>query len=134
MGWAFCKEKHIKKTRKSHKCVFCGRTIPAGSPNIYNWAGLYEGVFQNSYACNWCEDHESRLVDTWDNEILDFWDCLKEDIFWKKLEPYRDKYGSIYGKADGDYFVFYSYDTDKEVWRVKCPVIRESEGEEESKD
>ena len=45
---------------------------------------------------------------------------------------YRDKYGSItvYGKADGDYFVFYSYDTDKEVWRVKCPVIRESEVEE----
>ena len=29
MGWAFCEEKHIKKTRKSHKCVFCGRTIPA---------------------------------------------------------------------------------------------------------
>ena len=132
MGWAFCEEKHIKKTRKPHKCVFCGRTIPAGSPNIYNWAGLYEGDFQNSYACNWCEDHESRLVDTWDNEILDFWDCLKEDIFWKELEPYRDKYGSItvYGKADGDYFVFCSHDTDKEVWRVKCPVIRESEVEE----
>ena len=131
MGWAFCEVKHIKKTRKSHKCEFCGRTIPAGSPNIYNWAGLYEGDFQNSYACNWCEDHKSRLVDTWDNEILDFWDCLKEDIFWEELEPYRDKYGSItvYGKADGDYFVFYSYDTDKEVWRVKCPVIRESEVE-----
>ena len=44
---------------------------------------------------------------------------------------HRDKYGSItvYGKADGDYFVFYSYDTDKEVLRVKCPVIRESEVE-----
>jgi hypothetical protein len=69
------------------------------------------------------------LVDTWDNEILDFWDCLKEDIFRKELEPYRDKYGSIYGKADGDYFVFCSHDTNKEVWRVKCPVIRESEVE-----
>ena len=123
MGWAFCEVKHVKKTRKSHKCEFCGRTIPAGSPNIYNWAGLYEGDFQNSYACHWCEDHESHLVD-WDNEILDFWDCLKEDIFWKELEPY----GSVYGKADGDYFVFYS-DTDKEVWRVKCPIIRESEDE-----
>ena len=127
MSWVFCDEKHIKKTRKPHKCVFCGRVIPVGSPNIFYWGGLSEEGFQNSYSCHWCEDHQNHFIDTWNNRILDFWDCLKEDIFWKEIEPYRDKYGiiTVYGKTDGDYFVFYSFDTDEEVWKVKCPVIRE---------
>ena len=62
MGWAFCNKRRIKKTRKPHNCIFCGRVIPAGTPNIYNLVGLFEGDFQNAYACHWCEDHQDRLV------------------------------------------------------------------------
>jgi hypothetical protein len=120
VSWAFCTTKHVKKTRKPHRCEFCGRIIPAGTLNILNWAGLYDGDFQNSYACHWCEEHQSQLVDDWDNEILDFWDCLKGDIFWKELEPYRP----VYGETNGDYFVFKSFETDKEMWRVKCPICK----------
>lgn len=118
MSWAFCETKHIKKTRKLHMCEFCFRIIPSGSPNIYHWSGLFDGEFQNSYACHWCEKHKDHLVD-WDNEILDVWDCLIDDIFWEELKQYRP----VYGRSDGDYFVFYSHETGEEVWRVKCPTV-----------
>jgi len=130
MGWEFCDVKHIEKTRKPHICVFCRRVIPSGSPNIKYWAGLTDSGFQHSYACHWCEKHEAKLCD--DDEILDFWECLEEDIFSDKLQQYRDKNGrlEVYGKAEGDYFVFYSSNMGEEVLRVKCPIIRESEVEE----
>jgi hypothetical protein len=133
MSWEFCDVKHIEKTRKPHKCEFCRRVIPAGSPNIKYWAGLTDDGFQRSYACHWCEKHEDHLVDDYDDDtILDFWECLEEDIFSKELQPYRNKKGrlEVHGKAEGDYFVFYLYDTGEEVLRVKCPIIRESEVEE----
>ena len=41
----------------------CGRTIPTGSKNILHWCGKFEGEFQNSYACNYCEDNQEELVD-----------------------------------------------------------------------
>ena len=134
MSWDFCDVKIIKKTRKPHKCVFCGRIIPVGSQNIEHWHGLHDEGFQCSYACHWCEKHEERFIsDNWvDDEILDFWECLEEDIFSKELQPYRNKNGrlEVYGKAEGDYFVFYSSNMGEEVLRVKCPIIRESEVEE----
>lgn len=125
MSWEFCDVKTIKKTRKPHKCVFCERIIPAGSPNIKYWRGLFEDEFISSYACHWCEKHEAKLCD--DDEILDFWECLEEDIFSEELQPYRDKNGRlmIYEKAEGDYFVFFSSNTCEEVLRIKCPIIEE---------
>jgi hypothetical protein len=122
MGWEFCNTKHIKKTRKPHRCVFCGRLIPAETSNIYNWNGVFNGDFQNSYACNWCEDHQNRLVDDYDNEIMDFGDCLIEDIFQSELEPLNKR---VYFINEGDFFVFKSYKEDKEILRVKCPISRE---------
>ncbi len=126
MGWEFCDVKHIEKTRKPHICVFCRRVIPAGSPNIKYWAGLTDNGFQRSYACHWCEKHEDKLCDD-DDEILDFWECLKEDIFSDELQPYRSKNGilDIYGKTESDYFVFHLYDTGEEVLKFKCPIISE---------
>ncbi len=118
----FCKTEHIKKIRKPHFCEFCGRNIPKGTPNVLHWSGKYEGEFQNSYACHWCEDHERGLVDKWDDVILEFSDCLIEDIFCEELEPF----GKVYYENDGDYFVFKSRETDKEVKRIKCPINREA--------
>lgn len=122
MSWEFCNIIHVKKTRKPHTCAFCGRVIPSGSTDILNWSGKWEGDFQNSYACNWCEDNQSRLVDDWDGEILDFGDCLREDIFQSEIDAIGE---SVYFESDGDYFVFKTYEEDKEVLRVRCPIIRD---------
>jgi len=121
MGWAFCNTKHIKKTRKPHRCIFCARLIPTGTTNVLNWAGLFDGNFQNSYACNWCEDHQSHLVDDFDQEILDFGTCLEEDIFYEELKLFDVR---VYYQSDGDFFIFKSYDSDSEILRVECPIQR----------
>lgn len=124
MGWEFCETIHVRKTRKPHRCAFCGRIIPVGTPNILHWKGKFDGDFQSSYACHWCEDNQNHLVDDWDNEILDFGDCLREDIFQNEIDIIGE---SVYFESDGDYFVFKTYEGDKEVLRVKCPINRESE-------
>lgn len=108
MSWSFCDSRHVKITRKEHKCVFCGRVIPEKSPNIYNWYGMYDGEFQNSYSCHWCEDNKDRLIDSYDNEIMDFWDCIREDIFYDKLKELKAQFDDVEMKFEGDYLVFYS--------------------------
>ena len=122
MSWQFCDTSHVHKTRKPHTCEFCGRVIPTGATNILNWKGMWEGEFQNSYACNWCEDHQKHLVDDWDNEILDFQECLREDIFYNELSQLED---STYYESDGDYFIFKSHETNEELLKIKCPINRE---------
>jgi hypothetical protein len=130
MSWAFCNTRNIKKTRKPHRCIFCGRTIPEGTENVYNWSGLFEGNFQNSYSCHWCEEHQSRLIDDYDSEILDFWDCLREDIFQDKFRRFKDcdcvdergMTGSIEATLKGDYLIF-ECDTCKKEWhREYMPI------------
>jgi hypothetical protein len=43
----------IKKTRKPHKCAYCGRIIPYGSSCESN-SGTYEGDFCYYHICNRC--------------------------------------------------------------------------------
>lgn len=123
MSWQFYDSTHVNKTRRNHTCEFCGRVIPSGTANILHWKGMWEGEFQNSYACNWCEDNQKHLVDDWDNEILDFGECLREDIFFSELDALED---NTYYESEGDYFTFKSYETDKELLRIRCPISRET--------
>lgn len=127
MGWDFCETKAVKKTRKDHLCEFCGRTILKGSPNIFNWSGKFDGKMVNSYACHWCMEHEDRLVDG--EEILDFWDCLWEDIFYDKRQELRKQgYEDVilsFDKEDPDWIVLINegFDGDKEVYREYMPIV-----------
>lgn len=123
MSWSFCNIRFIKKTRRPHPCSFCGRLISIGATNIYNWCGVYEGSFQNHYACNWCEDHKDRLIDSFNQEIMYFDDCLIKDIFQKELKPFNE---ILYFERDEDFFVFKTECGDNEVLRVKCPITRDS--------
>jgi len=43
----------IVKTRKEHSCIYCGRKIPIGT-EAWNSTGLWEGDWQNWYACKFC--------------------------------------------------------------------------------
>ena len=130
MSWAFCETEHVK-TRKDHRCIFCGRVIPKGSTNIYHWHGMYDGDFQNSYACNWCEDNQKRFLGD-DNEICCFWDTIREDIFYDKIQELEKIDEDLELELEGDYLVFYTYD-EKELYREYIPVIRKDNIENENK-
>jgi rubrerythrin len=53
----FISSKHIKKTRKEHKCAYCGRKIDIGE-SCANWVGKFDGYFECLYGCQTC--HELR--------------------------------------------------------------------------
>lgn len=130
MGWDFCNSGKVKRTRKNHKCEFCGRIIPKGSVNILNWSGKFEGDMQNSYACHWCENHQSNLVDDYDNTISDFWDSLREDIFQEEFRKFKDcdcvdekgMTGCIEANLEDDYLIFKCEDCGKEWHREHMPI------------
>ena len=79
MSWDFIRTSDIKHTRKEHECLMCGRTIPIGKP-AYNWRGLYDGEFQNSYACMFCIGND---IGTHGEELSDceFNDWIYEQDF-----------------------------------------------------
>lgn len=124
MSWEFCNQKTVKKTKKDHHCEFCGRVIPKGSQNIFNWSGKFDGELVNSYACHWCMDNEYKLVDG--EEILDFWDCLYEDIFYDKIKELRESGNSIvinFDSEDSDWLIFIDDDTGEIVHREYMPIV-----------
>ena len=126
MGWDFCKQKIVKKTGKDHKCEFCGRIIPKGSFNILNWSGKWDGELVNSYGCHWCIENEDRLTDEISLEILDFWDCLYEDIFYDKIKELRESGNSIvinFDSEDSDWLIFIDDDTGEIVHREYMPIV-----------
>ncbi len=118
MSWSFIDDKVIKKTRKDHRCEYCQRTIPKGSPNIYHWKGTMDNEMQSSYACHWCEKNSYDLVDQ-DGIIANFAERLV-DIFDDELGG-----GFYFGGFDGDYAIFNDKINDKEIARIYCPVIKE---------
>lgn len=125
MGWDFCNQKTVKKTKKDHHCEFCGRVIPKGSQNIFNWSGKFDGELVNCYGCHWCMDNEDKFVDG--EEILDFWDCLYEDIFYDKIKELRESGNSIvinFDSEDSDWLIFIDDDTGEIVHREYMPIIK----------
>jgi len=124
MGWDFYNQKTVKQTKKDHQCEFCGRIIPKGSQNIFNWSGKFDGELVNCYACHWCMDNEDKLVDG--EEILDFWDCLYEDIFYDKIKELRESGNSIvinFDSEDSDWLIFIDDDTGEIVHREYMPIV-----------
>lgn len=130
MGWDFFDSTTVKKTRKDHKCQYCRRIIPKDSPNIFKWWGKWDGDMQTSYSCHWCEKHSDKLCDD-DGYINDFWDSLREDIFYELFEKYKDCdcvdekgfNGNIEVRFEGDYLVFVCEDCGKEWHREYMPII-----------
>ena len=119
MGWDFCETKIIKKTRKPHNCAMCGRIIPTGSKNILHWYGKFDGEFQNSYACNYCEDHQDEFIDDYTQEIIGL-----DEVLWEIYGHEVKEYYPVSIKDEGDYFIFYAEETKEELIRVYCPIQR----------
>ena len=45
---SFYSEQWVKKTRKQHRCLWCGEMIPAGSTACHS-SGIWEGDFWSAY-------------------------------------------------------------------------------------
>lgn len=56
----------LVKTKKEHSCMYCGRTIPKGI-KAFNYRGLFEGDWQNWYACQFCD---REVVPTYGDEYI----------------------------------------------------------------
>lgn len=66
---SFCSEiTHVKKTRKKHVCVYCGRTIPAGN-SAMSWAWVDGGMMEQCYACLPCQWYVDNVRDNSETEI-----------------------------------------------------------------
>lgn len=48
--------RYVKKSRKEHQCISCGRLTPPGS-KVHNYVGEYEGDFQNWHLCDYCYEY-----------------------------------------------------------------------------
>ena len=106
----------IKKTCKEHSCEYCGRTIPKGSQDIKFCKFNIDGEIENDYVCHWCRENFIPYSEEWN---------FSGDIVEMFEENDTIPGGLYFGGADGDYFIFKDRETDKEVKRVYCPIIKE---------
>lgn len=72
------------KTRKEHKCEFCGEIIQKGE-EVHYTSGIYDHAFINYYMCKRCDD----FIDTHD----ECFDSIQENGFeygdyWNWLDFY----------------------------------------------
>jgi hypothetical protein len=72
---SFWNSKIVKKTKKKHKCQYCGRIIQIGE-SCSNEVGTYEGDFNNYYVCNRCCNAIDELHIEFDGELGDFYECI----------------------------------------------------------
>jgi len=72
---SFWESKKIKKTRKLHRCEYCGALIPIGS-TCNNEVGTYEGDFYNYHLCERCVSFMDIYRDKTESELGDFSDEL----------------------------------------------------------
>lgn len=124
MGWDFINTNIVSKTRKPHRCVICNRIIPKGTKNIYHYSGMFNGNFQNSYICNWCEDHEDIFKDELDETYYDF-----DEIIIDEFKNIHDKYYdvNILLKYEGDNIIFIDEENNVEIGKESFPIQRKDE-------
>lgn len=104
---SFHKDREIKKTRKPHKCFFCGGRIETGSPAVY-FSGVYDGEFYDGHFDKTCDEiykylnkfYRDGLDEGLEPNSISEWmdgvtDCNaknnREFLHWLK-----DKHGNIY--------------------------------------
>jgi len=65
---SFWESKKIKKTRKIHRCAYCGGIISVGS-SCNNEVGTYEGDFDNYYLDKRCISFMDLFTDKSETEL-----------------------------------------------------------------
>ena len=72
---SFWESKKIKKTRKPHRCEYCGAKIPIGS-SCRNEVGIWDGDFNHYYRCLRCVLFMDMFRDRQDEEL----GCLHDEV------------------------------------------------------
>ena len=98
----FRTETTTKKCRKSHRCEYCGGTIPAGSPSI-NVAGHWDGDFYSARGHTDCvamwNDAYKFYADEYEGMVFDLHeaigDCIGGDEYQAELNGWRGKYPHV---------------------------------------
>ena len=86
MGELF-NEKRVR-TRKPHRCAYCGDEIPAGTEGVlYEW-GFYDGASFSRHTCDACEPTVSRFWD-WCGETTDLEESWRYFMEMVADEPYK---------------------------------------------
>ena len=105
----FGKYTKIKKTRKTHKCETCCRTIPIGSKAHY-YIGSYEGEFQSWYQCDWCNFNLN------DNEFLE---GISGDEF---MEQFLETESGVCPTCSAKYGALeWDWSKDDTTLKMECP-------------
>lgn len=64
MSYPFYRCVLVKKTRKPHRCIWCGEGITEGRP-AKKMAGMSEGDFWSGYMHVGCEKAADKVADEW---------------------------------------------------------------------
>lgn len=128
---SFWDSKKIKKTRKPHRCEYCGAEIPVGS-SCDNEVGTFEGDFNNYYLCNRClvfmdlyrDASNGDELGGIDDEIFDcgILDCPKCGSYRHMNTEWADDMQSIdltCSDCGEDYTVDISLEALEKIWEEK---------------
>ena len=98
-------EKRVK-TKKPHRCAYCGDEIAAGTENVlYEW-GIFDGYGFTRYTCDACEPYIKRFWRYHDYECgIDLVEAFGYFMEQVADEPYRARI---------------AYDRDGNVAHVNC--------------
>ena len=83
--------------------------------------GAFNGNFQDSYICNWCEDHKDIFKDELDETYYDF-----DEIIIDEFKNIHDKYYdvNILLKYEGNNIIFIDEENNVEIGKESFPIQR----------
>lgn len=81
---AFYSERHVKKSRKPHKCCECGEVLPVGSSYIAH-SGKADGEMWSEDSCLLCDEIRKAFV-CGSFCLGELWESIRESMFpvWRK--------------------------------------------------
>lgn len=85
--------KRITKTRKPHRCEYCGETIPKSS-SAHSESGIFEGEAFRRYCCDRCWPFIYEFWDYVDGECAaPISEYFAEFLMYENPEAYREIFG-----------------------------------------
>lgn len=110
------------KTRKTHPCVYCNRTIPTGT-KARNYKGRWQGDWQDWYACGFCVENVEPTHTESDEPISgeEFIYWLQDSDHWKCPTCGEHRYNHDWEWREDDTGVIITCGQCDHEWAVAIP-------------